>query len=132
MHAAVFAFVIACWLLAGLVILLRKRHAGLREVERDPAWKIGLVFQALGLLIIWAAPRPRFTPILPLGTTVEVALAVVALALAAGAAWLLLAAKRDLGRQFAYQARLVEGHELVTTGAYGLVRHPMYTAVLAM
>jgi protein-S-isoprenylcysteine O-methyltransferase Ste14 len=41
-------------------------------------------------------------------------------------------AVRHLGRQFRVHAGLYEDHELVTTGPYGIVRHPIYTSLLAM
>jgi protein-S-isoprenylcysteine O-methyltransferase Ste14 len=37
-----------------------------------------------------------------------------------------LAAKRTLGRFFTVRVQLQEGHEVVETGMYGLVRHPLY------
>src|SRR5262249_50775826 len=39
-------------------------------------------------------------------------------------------AVRTLDRQWSYTARLVEDHQLVTRGPYGIVRHPIYTAML--
>jgi len=44
-------------------------------------------------------------------------------------AWL---AVRHLGRQFRVHAGLYEDHQLVTTGPYGIVRHPIYTSLLAL
>jgi protein-S-isoprenylcysteine O-methyltransferase Ste14 len=41
-----------------------------------------------------------------------------------------LAAVRTLGKQWSYEARLIEGHRLVTEGPYRVVRHPIYTALL--
>jgi hypothetical protein len=41
-------------------------------------------------------------------------------------------AVRHLGRQFRVHAGLYEDHELVTSGPYGVVRHPIYTSLLAM
>jgi protein-S-isoprenylcysteine O-methyltransferase Ste14 len=57
---------------------------------------------------------------------------VAAAVLAGGSAWMMLASKRALGRQWAYQARLVEGHRLVQRGPYALVRHPIYSALFGM
>jgi protein-S-isoprenylcysteine O-methyltransferase Ste14 len=37
---------------------------------------------------------------------------------------------RTLGREWSLEARLVEGHRLVTAGPYGMVRHPIYSAML--
>ena len=42
------------------------------------------------------------------------------------------AAVRVLGKQWSFQARLVEGHKLVVAGPYSRVRHPIYTAMLGM
>ena len=37
-----------------------------------------------------------------------------------------------LGRQFRVQAGLYEDHQLVRTGPYGFVRHPIYTSFMGM
>jgi protein-S-isoprenylcysteine O-methyltransferase Ste14 len=39
---------------------------------------------------------------------------------------------RHLGRQFRVNAGLYEDHELVTTGPYAIVRHPIYASLLAI
>ena len=44
--------------------------------------------------------------------------------------WLGLAAVRMLGKQWSYEARVIEGHQLITQGPYAWVRHPIYTAML--
>lgn len=40
------------------------------------------------------------------------------------------AAVHTLGREWSYQARLVEGHRLVIQGPYRIVRHPIYSAMI--
>lgn len=39
-------------------------------------------------------------------------------------------AKFSLGKQFDYEVKLQKQHELVTTGIYSVLRHPMYTGYL--
>ena len=41
-------------------------------------------------------------------------------------------AVRHLGRQFRVQAGLYRDHELVRTGPYAVVRHPIYASLLAI
>lgn len=55
-----------------------------------------------------------------------------AVALALGSAWLGAAAIRTLGKQWSLQARITEDHDLITTGPYRFVRHPIYTAMLGL
>ena len=52
--------------------------------------------------------------------------------LVVGGITLLNAAVQTLGRQWSLVARVASGHDLVTTGPYGHVRHPIYTAMLLM
>jgi protein-S-isoprenylcysteine O-methyltransferase Ste14 len=50
------------------------------------------------------------------------------------AAFFLLAwwSRRHLGRNWSTNVRIAEGHELVRSGPYRSVRHPIYTAMLGM
>lgn len=52
--------------------------------------------------------------------------------LGAAAAPLSWSAVKNLGRQFRVNAGLYHDHELVRTGAYAIVRHPIYASLLAM
>ena len=49
-------------------------------------------------------------------------------------AWLAHAAVRALGRHWSVTAKVkvVEAHVLVTSGPYAVIRHPIYTSMLAM
>ncbi len=62
------------------------------------------------------------------------ALIVKIIGLAAECAGLALAiwARRVLGRNWSGEITIKADHELVRSGPYGLVRHPIYTALLAM
>jgi protein-S-isoprenylcysteine O-methyltransferase Ste14 len=37
-----------------------------------------------------------------------------------------------LGRNWSGEITIKDGHELIRTGPYGVIRHPIYTALLAM
>jgi protein-S-isoprenylcysteine O-methyltransferase Ste14 len=60
------------------------------------------------------------------------ALRVVAAGLALGGVALLIAAVRGLGRNFTPNPRPRDDATLVQTGAYAVVRHPIYTALILL
>lgn len=129
---AALGFVALCWWLLGAALLFRKRPPPVREARREPGWKSGLLLQAGGVGLIVILRRPVGSPWLGLGPLLETVAALVAVVLAAGSAWIIWRAERVLGRQFAYQARLIEGHRLITEGPYRWVRHPMYAVVFIL
>ncbi len=118
----------AIWIAFGLAFAFRARSTGPSgpTVKRSPAAMAGVALQAVGYFLVWSSLR-RHGP-LPI-PTLELVLGLV---VGLGAATLALAAVRHLGKQWAVQARLVEGHQLVTTGPYAWVRHPIYSAMLGM
>jgi protein-S-isoprenylcysteine O-methyltransferase Ste14 len=48
-----------------------------------------------------------------------------------GALWLFYRSHADLGQNWSVTLKIREDHELVTSGVYARVRHPMYTSLLA-
>ncbi len=48
----------------------------------------------------------------------------------AASLWLFWRSHADLGRNFSIKLVIREQHALVTTGVYGLIRHPMYSSAL--
>jgi protein-S-isoprenylcysteine O-methyltransferase Ste14 len=128
----VFAIVMCCWFaFGGAFFLLNKGHAA-SDRKREPASLIGFALQMLGLVFVWFVRRPMFTPIAKTNKAPEILLAVVAIAASISSVWIMLAAIRVLGKQWSLTARVLEGHKLITTGPYTLVRHPIYTALLGM
>ncbi len=87
-----------------------------------------IVINVAYLLLFWPAPGlkgwflpPGFPHLVAIGTMIEAAFILLAI-------W----ARRHLGRNWSAAVRIGEGHELVRTGPYRLLRHPIYTAVLGM
>ena len=87
--------------------------------------RAGLFLECLAIFIAFfcrlpADPPPEWWRIA--GSVVFVPVAVV----------LFFTSVRHLGRQFRINAGLYEDHQLVTGGPYAIVRHPIYTSLLAM
>jgi len=128
-----FVLVIASWFLFGGVFLFRKKPEATTDGAKIPVSYVGLALQCLGFLPVWLVWRvPMFSAFIDGQYTLNSVLQVIAVALAAVSVWLAMSAIRELGRQWSLQARLVEGHKLITSGVYQTVRHPIYTAMLGM
>ena len=129
----IFFFVmLALWIVFSLIFGLRKKPPKTAEQARDPKSLSGLLLQSVGYALAWTIPRRNFAPILPMPKWAEIALTVAALVLAALSLWLMWRAIIVLGKQWAYVARIVEGHTLITEGPYSLVRNPIYTGMFGM
>lgn len=130
----VFYTVIVCWWLFGLTFWLRKRPAAARETTRDWTSLIGLLLQATAYAIVWFLPlkRKQFLPVMSGSLVLEWGLAALTVAIAVASAWMVNAAARRLGKQWALTARVVEGHDLIQDGPYRWVRNPIYTGMLGM
>jgi protein-S-isoprenylcysteine O-methyltransferase Ste14 len=138
--------VMVCWWLFALTFWLKKRPPKVREAKRDWTSLLGLLLQAVAYIFVWFDPlqRKALAPAefasqfaLRFGSrfgshAVDWVLAVLAVVIAAGSAWLVNSAARQLGKQWALAARLVEGHELIQDGPYRLVRNPIYSGMFGM
>ena len=83
----------------------------------------------VAVFLLWARSLPvpvlgeRFLPWAPWTFWVGAALAAAGLLFSI---W----ARHELGRNWSGTVTIKEGHELVTSGPYALVRHPIYTGLL--
>ena len=119
----------AGWAWFFVSFVFRRQPAGGPGAKRDRSSVAGIALQMLAFALVWMIQRPLPPAGVPL-TAVEIALDLLAPLLSIGSVWLGLAAVRRLGRQWSYEARVIEGHELVMRGPYRFVRHPIYTAML--
>lgn len=131
---AAFYAVIACWWIFLLTFWLRKRPPRAREAKRDRTSLIGMLLQAAAYFCVWSFPleQKHFSPVRPGSPVVEWGLAVLTVAIAAASTWLVNAAARRLGKQWALTARVVEGHTLIQDGPYRFVRNPIYAGMFGM
>jgi protein-S-isoprenylcysteine O-methyltransferase Ste14 len=127
-----FFAVILGWLGFGAILAIGKRGAAPGAAKRD--WKSGLgfVLQAASYAICFVFARIYFSPIRPMSPLAEDILALVTIAIVFGSVWLCYAAAKTLGKHWALVARVIEGHELIATGPYAIVRNPIYLSMLGM
>ncbi len=129
---ALFFAIVVFWVGFALIFALRKKPPKTAERMRDPKSLAGLVLQSIAYALAWISPRSNFAPIVPMPRWTEIAVALIAIVTAALSLWLMWSAIVTLGKQWAYVARVIEGHQLVTEGPYNLVRNPIYTGMLGM
>jgi protein-S-isoprenylcysteine O-methyltransferase Ste14 len=128
------AGVVLCWIAFAAIFLLRKRPPEASEAKRDRLSLVGIALQMLGYFLVWFRPphQPFLPPVAALSGVPGIVFCVLTVGIAAGSAWLIEAAVRTLGKQWALPARLIEGHKLITVGPYAYVRNPIYTGMLGM
>jgi protein-S-isoprenylcysteine O-methyltransferase Ste14 len=128
----VLAAVMVCWLGFAWILVVGKRQAAKVETKRNAISHAGFFVQGVGYALLFVAARQFFSPFIPMPRIAELIFGVVTIAVGAASVWFCLAAARTLGKQWALVARVVEGHELVMEGPYGIVRNPIYLAMFGM
>ena len=115
-----------CYVLWSLAFVeVRKKAAGQKKVVRAPASRWGIVLEFVGFALVWAYVRP-------VGFEKSAAALITSMILGPPSVALAWAATRHLGKQWRYEAALSEDHELIQSGPYGWVRHPIYASMLGM
>jgi len=114
-----------CWFAWAYPFIFRAPHRQKRpSVTSSKATVAGLFLEGLGIFTAFVF---RLPPEGPPGTA-RVAISLFFAVLAAVLSWTSI---RYLGRQFRIQAGLYEDHELIRTGPYAVVRHPIYASLLS-
>ncbi len=126
MRAVVTWEVLGCWVLWAYPFIFRVPHVQ-KRASITAVWptRIGLLLECAAIFMAFFFRLPeRQAP----------GLARLICALLPGPAGIALAwsAVAHLGRQFRFTAGVWEDHELVCSGAYSVVRHPIYASLLAM
>lgn len=127
-----FVFVMVCWFVFALTLVLRKKPAVVSDQKRDPSSIPGVLLQALSYLIVGAVRRPFNTSLVSFSKAAGVIVEIIAVALAIASVLLVIEAIKTLGKEWSITARVVAGHKLATKGPYDFVRHPIYTGMLGM
>lgn len=119
----VYGLLFGGWLLWMIpFFLIRGGRPPASTIDRRARWGIGV--QMVAFALVWQGHFWLRAP-----AAWQVALSVALLGLAALLTW---TSTRSLGRQWRVDAGLNEDHQLVMTGAYRLVRHPIYASMLCI
>ena len=123
---------VAGWVALGVVVFLRRRFQSSAVLQRDRRSFLGTAIQGVGFAAVFSVRRKLVNlPINNAGLD-DVTNLLAGMLLLACSVWMLQAAISALGKQWSLTARVLEEHTLVTSGPYGLVRHPIYTAMFGM
>ena len=115
-----------CWIAWTLAFVKpHKQAAKQKEVASAPASKWGIFLVMLSFAFTWAYVRP-------VGFEKSGPALIASMFLGPPSVVLAWAATRHLGKQWRYKAALSEDHELIQTGPYRWLRHPIYTSMLGM
>jgi protein-S-isoprenylcysteine O-methyltransferase Ste14 len=115
-----------CWIVWSLAFVKpSKQAAGQKEVSSAPASRWGIFLVMLGFAFTWTYVRP-------VGFSKSSGALIASMILAPPSVVLVWAAARRLGKQWRYKAALSENHELIQTGPYRWLRHPIYASMLGM
>ena len=116
-YAALFA---GCLVWVAPFVLARRKSEEPSKVDRRARW--GMVLQGIAYALLWQGhfwdavlPRWRFV------------VSVLFLGVAGVLSWTGTSA---LGQQWRFDAGLSADHQLVTTGPYQFIRHPIYCSML--
>jgi protein-S-isoprenylcysteine O-methyltransferase Ste14 len=123
MPAYGYAILIAGWLLwmTPFALIKRSRNPA-KQIDRRARW--GVVIVAVAYSLLWQGKFWERQP-----HSWQVALAIVLFLVGALTSW---TGARALGRQWRIDAGLSADHELVRSGPYRFVRHPIYTSMLCV
>jgi protein-S-isoprenylcysteine O-methyltransferase Ste14 len=113
------------WLL--LVVYLTVSAIGVkRETQGHILQSFGLLFAIIAAFLLPHLPIFSFVNYAPVGPV----LSSIGLILTVAGMAFLVWGRQSLGRNWSQTVAVKQGHELVTSGPYRLVRHPMYAGGL--
>jgi protein-S-isoprenylcysteine O-methyltransferase Ste14 len=128
---AVWVILVVAWYVLRVPFERRSKRTKISRNAKDMAERLRLAVSTAGLgvlpFVYVATGWPRFASHRP-----EPILFVLGMLAAAGAIVLFRLTHKALGKMWSVSLQLREGHRLVTTGIYGTLRHPMYSAFWLM
>jgi len=115
-----------CWITWSLAFVKPQRvAAGQKKVVRARSSRWGIFLVMLAFACEWAFIQPRGFQKSELSLIASMIVGPPSVVLA----WM---ATRHLSKQWRFEAALSEDHELIKTGPYRQLRHPIYASMLGM
>jgi protein-S-isoprenylcysteine O-methyltransferase Ste14 len=127
-HRVLYRACLGCWVVFMIYWEIAAKNAAPAKSSESPTSRGVHVFLTNVALLLIAMPihgLGRFLPADSLVMAAGLVIEVVGLSLAI---W----ARRHLGRNWSGEITIKQGHELVRTGPYRHLRHPIYTGLLTM
>lgn len=119
-----FWILIALWVAWLLPFIVRRRAGGQKPTVMAPVARWGMLLQGVGFGFACIHP-PFLAPPSPIRVVIGAVLG--ALAVITG-----ISATAALGKQWRFDAALNPDHDLIQSGPYAIVRHPIYASMLLM
>jgi protein-S-isoprenylcysteine O-methyltransferase len=126
MHMIFVRVIYALWLIQ-TVYLTVSAFGARRDTKAHPMQSLGLLFAMIAAGLLPRLRMFRFVNFAPVSRVVSLVGVIVC---AFGMAFLVWA-RQTLGKNWSQTVSAKEGHELVTSGPYRFVRHPIYAGGLA-
>ena len=119
-------FVIVFWILWVIPFFVHSPKSKQVAVKKAPKARWGILLQTIGFWSVFIPAGPIWMEPMQLWSTVGATVfGVLGIALAGFGV-------RHLGKQRRVDAGLNADHEMIVTGPYSIVRHPIYASMLAM
>lgn len=123
---------IIAWLFYATIFSVRARSSHSAPLRKDRRSQVGIFLQVLGFTVVWLGMRRPGSAFLPFDGIFELVVACTAIVVLAASLLVMNTSVTTLGKQWSLTARVANGHNLITYGIYGFVRHPIYLGMFGL
>jgi protein-S-isoprenylcysteine O-methyltransferase Ste14 len=130
MHVTPSQGMVASWTLFALYWLVAAIGVKRTARRQNPSERLlYLVFMAAGFFLLYQE-NPNWGPLNRRFVPDQLWIAWLGSALCAAGVLFALWARRTIGKDWSAEVQIKEGHQLIRSGPYARVRHPIYTGIL--
>jgi protein-S-isoprenylcysteine O-methyltransferase Ste14 len=130
MHLTPWQVIVASWLLFALYWLSAAVGVKRTAKRESPSERmLYVVFMAAGFFLLYQK-NPNWGPLNQRFLPDKLWIAWLGSALCAAGVLFAIWARRTIGRDWSAEVQIKEGHQLIRSGPYARIRHPIYTGIL--